>query len=407
MTAASVLYVNPTAQLGGAEYSLLDLMASLDRNRFAPRLVCPEGPLVPAAAARGIAVTSLEIPHWLAQLSLKGERSGAATLAASAFAAAPTAWKLRRLAADAAIVHTNGNKAHLLAGLPGPRARLVWHVRDFWRKGAVERGMVRFANSQVDALIANSNAVRAHLIGMGLSRDLVHAVPNGIDAARFTPDGPVAPLRQEFAWPANTPLVGIVGMLARWKGQDVLLRAFAEVLRRRPDARCVIAGDEIYVTRGHGGFRAELQTLARDLDIEHAVAMVGYRDDVPAVLRALNVVVHASVEPEPFGRVIAEAMASGRAVIAADAGGVPEVTGRDSAAAVLVPPGDVASLSHAIVRLLGDDGEARRLGRAGRARVIESFSIAAHVDGVQALYDRLLSATAVDPRPAVVPGGAV
>ena len=108
----------------------------------------------------------------------------------------------------------------------------------------------------------------------------------------------------------EAPLVGMVGMLARWKGQDVLLRAFADVLQRRPDARCVIAGDEIYVTRGQTGFAAELRQLVRDLHIEHAVALAGYRDDVPALLRALDVVVHTSIEPEPFGRVIAEGMAA-------------------------------------------------------------------------------------------------
>ena len=352
-------------------------------------------------------MAKVRLPQWFAQLSLKGERSGAATLAAAALSAAPTAWALKRLSANASIVHTNGNKAHLLAGFPGRRARLIWHVRDFWRNGTVERCMVRFANSQVSAVIANSTAVREHLIAMGVSTNLVHSVPNGINAAQFTPDGPVAPLREESGWSSEAPLVGIVGMLARWKGQDVLLRAFADVVRRRPDARCVIAGDEIYVTRGHGGFGGELQQLIRDLGIEHAVALTGYRNDVPAVLRALDVVVHASVEPEPFGRVIAEAMAAGRPVIATNAGGVPEVTGPDGTAALLVPPGDVPALSRAILRLLDDGSEAARLAAAGRHRILESFSLAAHVERVQALYDRLLSSAADYGRAATVPGGAV
>ena len=291
-------------------------------------------------------------------------------------------------------MHTNGNKAHVLAGLPRRGARLIWHVRDFWRDGAVERAMVRFANRQVSGVIANSNAVRTHLVGMGITETLVHAVPNGIDSARFAPEGLAAPLREEFGWSPEAPLVGVVGMLARWKGQDVLLRAFADVLQRRPDARCVIAGDEIYVTRGQTGFAAELRQLVRDLRIEHAVALTGYHDDVPALLRALDVVVHTSIEPEPFGRVIAEGMAAGRPVIATDAGGAPEVTGESGAAALLVPPGDVAAMAGAILRLLDDPAEAQRLAEAGRQRVLERFSVAGHVERVQTLYDRLLTSPA-------------
>jgi glycosyltransferase involved in cell wall biosynthesis len=391
MSPVRVLYLNPTGQLGGAEYSLLDLAAALDRGRFAPLIAClGEGPLVDAATTRGVEAFSLRLPSSFARLSLKGRRSGPLALSASAMSAAPLAWRIRRLAATAGIVHTNGTKAHVLGGLVRGRARLVWHVRDFWRAGAVERFMVRLAGRRVDAVIANSAAVARHLAGMGVPARLVHAVPNGIDAERFTPDGEAAPLREEHGWPSDAPVVGIVGMLARWKGQDVVLRAFAGLLRHRPDARCVIAGDEIYVTRGQTGFKSELQQLTRELGIEHAVRFTGYTTDVPALLRALDVVVHASVEPEPFGRVVAEGMACGRPVIATDAGGVPEVTGDSGTSALLVPPGDSGALSNALERLIGDRAEANRLGASGRQRIRSTFPVAAHVEQVQSIYERLL-----------------
>lgn len=393
MKCVRVLYLNPTAQMGGAEYSLLDLAGSLDRTRFIPLLVClGEGPLVNEAAGRGIDTVALPLSGRIGELSLKGQRSGPAGLAVAALSAAPIALKIRRLAARAQIVHTNGNKAHVLGGFTKGRARLVWHVRDFWRTGSVERAMCRLANRRASAVIANSTAVGEHLAAMGVDRDLVHVVPNGIDGHRFTPDGPVAPLREELGWPSDTPLVGTVGMLTRWKGQDVFLRAFADVLRAWPQARCVVAGDEIYVTRGQTGFGDELRRVARELGIEHAVAFTGYRRDVPAVLRALDVVVHASVEPEPFGRVVGEAMASARPVVATDAGGVPEVTGRETA--LLVPPGDVEAMSRAIQQLLADRTDARRRAAAGRERILRSFPVAAHVERVQTLYDSLLTPNA-------------
>lgn len=390
MTPLNILYVNPTAQLGGAEYSLLDLAGSLDRQRFRPILAClGDGPLVGAAAERGIDVRRLALPPRVARLSLKGIRSGITGLAVAAASSAPLLRELRALARDADIVHTNGNKAHLLGTATSGRSGLVWHVRDFWRRGALERGLVRVANLKADAVIANSASVHGHLLSMGLSPSIAHAVPNGIDSARFSPVGPVAPLREEFRWEPRAPVIGIVGMLARWKGQDVLLHAFSQVLRVRPDARLVIVGDEIYVTAGQSGFREELKALAQRLGIAHAVAFAGYRTDPPALIRAMNVVVHASVEPEPFGRVVAEGMACERAVIAMDAGGVPEVTGPSGRAALLVAPRNPDAMAAAITRLIENPLEARRLGVEGRRRVVAMFPVVSHVARVQSLYESL------------------
>src|SRR4029079_14192883 len=101
-------------------------------------------------------------------------------------------------------------------------------------------------NTRADAILANSQAVRDHLIRLGVRDAAVHAVPNGIDAVRFAPKGERAGIRSELGWAPDAPLVGIVGMLARWKGQDVLLRAFADVLRQRPAAPGLLVGDENY-----------------------------------------------------------------------------------------------------------------------------------------------------------------
>ena len=391
MSPIQILFVNPTAQLGGAEYSLLDLAASLDRQRFRPMIAClGDGPLVGAAAERGIDVRRLAMPERVARLSLKGIRSGIAGLAVAAASSAPLVRELRALAKAADIVHTNGNKAHLLGTASAGRAALVWHVRDFWKRGTLERGLVRLANMKAGAVIANSSAVHAHLVSMGLARAIVHAVPNGIDSTRFAPAGAVALLREEFRWEPRAPVVGIVGMLARWKGQDVLLQAFQKVLQQRPDARCAIVGDEIYVTAGQTGFREELKALAQRLGIAHAVGFTGYRTDPAALMRAMNVIVHASVEPEPFGRVVAEGMACERAVIATDAGGAPEVTGASGGAALLVPPRNVEALASAITRLIDNPLEARRLGVEGRRRVVALFPVKMHVSRVQALYEQVM-----------------
>lgn len=395
MNPIAVLYLNPTAQLGGAEHSLLDLVGHLNRDRFAPRIAClGDGPLLPAAGARGIAVEALAAPEAFVRTSLRGKRTGIARVVAGVVQALPTAWRIRRLAhaGGATILHSNGNKTHLLAAIArlGSAIRVVWHVRDFLPDRPLERWVVRLANRAADAVIANSNAVATHLWGLGARSDLVHAIPSGIDCVRFSPFGPSASLRRQFGWPDDCRIVGMIGIFARWKGQSVFLEAAKEILQKRHDVRFVLVGKEIYLTDGHGGFKQELVRLTRELGIDDAVAFAGYRDDVPEVIRALDVVVHASVEPEPFGRVVAEAMACARPVVATDGGGVPEITGPSGRAALLVPRGDVSCLASAVIALLDEPDRGQALGDAGRARIVEQFEIGRHVRLVEALYERLL-----------------
>ena len=391
-----VLYLSPTAQLGGAELSLLDLAEQLDRDRFAAKIVClGDGPLIGAGEARGVPVESMPVPRAFVRTSLRGARTGTARMASAVARALPTAWRLRALARAhrADIIHSNGNKTHLLslAAVVGTRARLVWHVRDFLPDGSFERALARLANRRADAVVANSEAVAAHLRRLGFRSDLVHPILNGIDCRRFSPDGAAADVREEFGWKTDCRIVGLVGMLAPWKGGEIFLRAAKRIAETRDDVRFLFVGAEIYATDGHGGFRERLARLAQDLGIADAVAFTGYRHDVPALLRALDVVVHASMEPEPFGRVIAEAMACGRPVVATHGGGVPEVAGSDGHAAVLVPRGDSAAIAGAVTTLLDDRPRASAMGDAGRARACEHLSLASHVESIEALYTRLAS----------------
>jgi glycosyltransferase involved in cell wall biosynthesis len=388
-----ILYLSPTAQLGGAEHSVLDLAAGLDRRRHEPRLLClGDGPLLVEATRRGVPSEAVRIPAAFAGTSLRGTRSPVVSLLGGVLRAAPTFAAVRRAARRAApaLVHSNGNKTHLLSlplalgGTP-----VIWHVRDFLRDQRVERLLVRLGNASVKALIANSSALAEHLVRLGARPELVHAIPNGIDLARFGPDGPPADLRAIFGWPKSVRLVGMVGVLARWKGQEVFLRAARGIVTRRHDVRVVVVGGEIYSTRGHGDFTAHLRGLARELGLGGVVGFTGHRDDVPEILRALDVVVHASVEPEPFGRVIAEAMACERPIVWARGGGADEIVAGTGLAALGVPGGDVAGLAAAIERALADPERARGWAGEGRRRVSERFDVRDHVERVQALYARI------------------
>jgi len=393
-----VLYLSPTAQLGGAEHSLLDLAAGLDRRRYEPRVLClGDGPLLGAAAGRGVDVEIVTTSAAFARTSLRGSRTPVARLLASTVGALPTFVAIRRAARRVApaLVHSNGNKTHLLsiplalAGTP-----VIWHVRDFLPDRRPERLLVRLANAVVGALVANSSQVAAHLVRLGARPERVHAIPNGIDVSRFDPEGPRADLRAVFGWPEPTRVVGMVGVLARWKGQEVFLRAAREIAGQARDVRFVVVGAEIYRTSGHGDFAADLRRLTRELGLDAVVAFTGHRADVPEVMRALDVVVHASTEPEPFGRVIAEAMACARPVVWARGGGADEIVGPTGLAALGVDRGNPAALAAAIARALAEPDAARRWARAGRARIAERFDIDRHVERIQELYASLAAGRA-------------
>lgn len=147
--------------------------------------------------------------------------------------------------------------------------------------------------------------------------------------------------------------------------------------------------NEIYDTRGHRGYRQRLEQRARGAG-PGRVIFTGFRRDMPAVTNSLDILVHASVRPEPFGRVILEAMACGRPVVATHAAGVPEVLGADRSPGLLVPPGDVAAMASAILQLLRDEGRRRRIPRAGRDRGVRLFSIEKHVRAVEKVYEEVL-----------------
>jgi glycosyltransferase involved in cell wall biosynthesis len=164
--------------------------------------------------------------------------------------------------------------------------------------------------------------------------------------------------------------VGLVGTFARWKGHSVFLDALVR-LGGVANVRGYIVGDSIYHTDASQHTRDELRAHAAALGLATSVGFTGKVDDVPSALRALDIVVHASTEPEPFGLVIAEAMACGRPVIVSGAGGAAEIA---QGGAVFHEPGNSVELANRIRDLASDSERQASLGADGRATAIRLFS---------------------------------
>jgi glycosyltransferase involved in cell wall biosynthesis len=302
--------------------------------------------------------------------------------------------RLRRLLAGMSpdVVHTNGFKMHLLGAWAAPRgSRVVWHLHDFVSSRRAMARLLRRTSGRAAGAIAVSKAVAADAAAVCGSALRVRTVYNAVDLDRFTPLGPALDLDAAAGMapaPAGTVRVGLVATMGRWKGHAVFLRAVAALPREVP-VRAYVVGGGIYRTAGSEVDADELRRMAAELGIADRVAFTGFVDDPAAAMRALDVVVHASTQPEPFGLVIAEAMASARAVVASAAGGAGEIVtpGHD---ALAVYPGDADGLSRAIRCLAGDPVLRGRLARAGRETALRRFDRARLAAEVAPLYRSLI-----------------
>jgi glycosyltransferase involved in cell wall biosynthesis len=201
----------------------------------------------------------------------------------------------------------------------------------------------------------------------------IAVVHNAVDLETFAPEGPKQALDVCAGWkpaPADVVRVGLVATFARWKGHEVFLRAMAALPPDTP-VRGYVVGGALYDTSGSQYSLDELQTLARTIGVADRVAFTGFLPPAAAI-RALDVVVHASTRPEPFGLVIAEAMACGRAVITSAAGGAAELI-EPEIDALTHTPGDPADLSRAIARLVSDPELRARLGTRARLAACRRF----------------------------------
>ncbi|PAX51725.1 glycosyltransferase family 4 protein [Brunnivagina elsteri] len=190
----------------------------------------------------------------------------------------------------------------------------------------------------------------------------------GVELNRFNPANLPSQeeARQKLGLPNTGILVGIVGRLQRWKGMHVVVDAMPQVLQKYPDAHCVIVG-------GQHAFEPEYEDFLKDqivaLGLQEKVIMAGLQQNVPEWVQAMDIFIHAS-DREPFGIVIIEAMALGKAVIAGDAGGPTEII-TNNVNGLLTPYGDSDALSHAILRYLDDSEFACHVGIAARERALE------------------------------------
>jgi glycosyltransferase involved in cell wall biosynthesis len=214
-------------------------------------------------------------------------------------------------------------------------------------------------------------------------RAKVRVVHNGIDAAPFdaVSDAEARALRERLS-PDARQLMAVFGRMHPWKGQQTAIAAMSALPR---DCHLWVVGAPLF---GEQAFEQELRTLVLERGLSSRVHFLGFRDDVAVLMRACDVIVHASTLPEPFGRVIVEGMLARRPVVATAAGGVGEII-TDGQTGLLVPPGDAAAIARAVQALRDDPSRAAALAAAGAAHAREAFSVGAMTRGVRAVLSEV------------------
>ena len=366
--AAKVVYIIDDLGLGGAQRQLVELVQTLPRERYEPHIIS----LSTSKLAYAPAVRDLGVPLSLIPQSRIWSCRALWTLYRT----------LRRLRPQ--IVHTGlftadlyGRLAARAAGVPVVVSTVHSVELDKpWHYVAVDRWLKWLT----DWFVVTARAVRTVLHAReGVSGQRTTLIYNGVDPTQFAPHAWNGALRRRIGVSSERPLIGIIGRLAPVKDHETFLRAAALVREAVPESAFVIVGD--------GQLKAALQSLAQRLGLSASVSFLESQGQIAPVYDALDALVVSS-QYEGCCRVILEAMAMGKPVVATDSGGTPELV-VDGETGRLVPPSDPDRLAEAIVGIIRDPDMARAMGLRGRRRVEEQFSLERMVAQTDSLYRAL------------------
>ncbi|MBN1527382.1 MAG: glycosyltransferase [Candidatus Omnitrophica bacterium] len=374
MNITNILYLHETSRIAGAEYSLLNLVKNIDKTRFDPIFVLPEpGPLSEELAKAGIEVLFIPFPKVRAL--------------AGVFRAFK---KLARVVKekDIRIIHSNSIRTHLYGSAAGREARVpvVWHERNLIANELIDPE--RSLSFLPDRIICNSGAIARRFMRRGALPAKVTVVHNGVDTGLFSPSVNGQKVREGFGVKADETVVGIASRFHRSKGHETFFEAAKILLRDMPQRRLkfLVAGGAVFDTDKER--EARLKDLAAVFPLNEAVVFTGLRKDMPEVYAATDLFVLAS-DAEACGRVIIEAMASGKPVVGTDSGGTPEII-EDGVSGILVAPGKPKAMAEALAMLINDRSKRTAMGLAGRKRAESLFSIGSNVRKIENIYAKLL-----------------
>jgi glycosyltransferase involved in cell wall biosynthesis len=248
----------------------------------------------------------------------------------------------------------------------------------------------RFFGRRLERIICASHAIHEPMKRAGIDWPNITVIHLGIDLSRYHTVETPEQLRVKYRLPADGPVIGLVGNIRFWKGQETLVRAVPLVKRRFPDLRCFLVGA---TTDGDRDYRAKLEQLCRESDCVENVIFAEFQRNAIDYMQLMDVVTHTSVEPEPFGIVTLEAMSRSKPLISTTIGGPAEVV-VNGETGLLVEPGKPELLAAALIELLSDRDRAAEMGRKGFQRLVEHFGLQKSLDRTMDVYAQIFAGRA-------------
>ena len=385
-----ILYIeaNPDGTIGGSYYSLLYLLEGLNKELYEPYvLFCHDNILIPKfkEVVGNIIINNYEasgsnpfnswktIPRFIRDVLLKQFHLKQI---------------INKVKPD--LVHLNNgyssnhewmlachlNNIKIVAHDRGVRLPATWQTRFF----------VHF----LDAIISVSDTNKNYVIAQNLKPKRIRRVYNGLDTKIFRNNVSLnnrQKIREELGIDQGTILVGMVGNVDYWKGQLVFVKSLHSLTHEYPGIQGIIVGN---TPKGGESYEQQIRSYINGNNIEDRVKLMGFRQDVPQILDAMDIFVHASIEPEPFGRVILEAMAMGKPIVATKPGGPTEIID-EGITGYLVPMNNHVALKNAILRYVKDPDKSKEIALTAQKTAQIKFSASQMVDGVEKIYDEIFA----------------
>ncbi|MBN1875653.1 MAG: glycosyltransferase family 4 protein [Anaerolineae bacterium] len=376
---STLLFADHATGLGGAEHSLLMLLKHLNRQKYTPHLICPPGALSEAAQALNIPTHHHPFPALRrSPRALLDWQCGIRQLSHIA----------KQIQATAIISNTIRSSFYASLAARLTQCPFIWYMRDFWLSEMQPRYLITdrifkyLLYTIATCVITNSRATANHLP----SKSKTSVIHNGIELSHFSPMLDGHDFRKTYHIPDNVPLIGTVGRLRPWKGQDRFLQVVAQIKKDLPTIHSVIVGGNPFGTTDT--YYLSLQELSKRLGIRDQVVFTGQLKDPQFALAAMDIFVHPG-DPEPFGLVNVEAMAMANPVVAFAHGALPEIVVAGETG-YLISPGDKVAMAAAIVELWQNPERRLMMGQAGRNRAEAQFSVQRTVHELEIVLDRMI-----------------
>ncbi len=390
-----IAIIEPTAQMSGVEFSTLYLAQHLERSRWHAVVVCPnEGPLTARCRESGIDVELVPGVRFFSTSALIVGRKipNPLAMAADVIAVGVAARRLAHFlkVRRPAVVLTKGLLAHFYGGLAawGVRIPCVWHVQDRVsdRRGAFNAWVMGQSGARLAReIIADADSIARQLQPF-VPPERISVIWNGVDLDEFCPGGRGAALRSEWGAESGDVLVGNISRLTPWKGQRVLLDAFARVAPQFPKSRLILIGSALFES---GEYARTLKQRAGDHGLDGRVVFAGFRADLAQALDALDIVAHTALEKESSPLAVVSALAAAKPIVCTRVDGTAELFD-ENVDGLLVSPGNVDELAQKLCQLLSDPVLRRRLGQAARRKAEHAFDVKLYAERCEQVLEHAL-----------------